>query len=76
MSEHRFRPKSQFRECGMLAGTMKPVFRIAVIRLPTVHDAVHPASVWRLNSLSDAVRRLQMVVPKQNDALEQARSFF
>jgi hypothetical protein len=58
------------RKGVMFADAPEPVFGVAVIRLPPMHDAVEPASIARFDPLGNRVRSVQMIVPQQRRAAQ------
>jgi hypothetical protein len=53
---------AEWTEHGMLPDAMEPVFRVAVVGLAAVHDAVPVAAIGGANVLADAVRLVQKVM--------------
>src|SRR5262245_13706838 len=52
----------------MLAHAPKPVLRVAIVRLTTMHDAMQKTSVGAGELLRKRVRGIEMIVPKQRRA--------
>jgi hypothetical protein len=59
----------------MRADAAPPVFRVPRVRLAAVHDGVHEGAVARFERLGDAMRRVQMVVPEQDERADGPADF-
>ena len=66
--------RGQFRETRMRTDAVEPVFGVAVVRLAPVHETVDITAVGALNGLGDGVRRIQVVVPEQDESVREFTS--
>ena len=59
----------------MLANPPEPIFRIAVIRLPPMHDTVHECAIGIVDALGNDMCRLQVIVPEQEQRADKLLPF-
>ncbi len=68
-------PLGNLGKARMLPHAPPPVFRVPEIRFAPVHNRVKQAAVRILDALRDAVCRIQMVVPEQDQRAHQIAVF-
>lgn len=65
------RSHGQRAEGRVLAHASKPVLRVRVVRLPSVHDGVDEVAIRIFETLHDAVGGFQVIVPQERRSPDQ-----